>query len=75
VRRRGRKINTLGPGDFMGEMALIARAPRNATLTTTSDTSLLASTERQFWELLEQVPEMQMSVIMALGERLHSLAV
>jgi len=25
VRRKGRKIDTLGPGDFIGEMALISR--------------------------------------------------
>jgi CRP-like cAMP-binding protein len=75
VRRKGRKINTLGPGDFMGEMALISRTPRNATVTTTSDTSLLALTEAQFWRLLEETPEMQTRVIKALGDRLQSLAV
>jgi CRP/FNR family transcriptional regulator, cyclic AMP receptor protein len=73
VRRKGRKINTLGPGDFIGEMALISGAPRNATVTTTRDSSLLAVTDRQFWELLERTPSMQMSVIRALGERLQSL--
>jgi CRP-like cAMP-binding protein len=75
VSRQGHKINVLGPGDFIGEMALISGAPRNATVTTTRDSSLLVVTERQFWELLEQTPGMQMSVIKALGERLQSLAV
>jgi CRP-like cAMP-binding protein len=62
VKRKGRKINSLGPGDFIGEMALISGAPRIVT-------------ERQFWELLERTPKMQTSVIKALGERLQSLAV
>jgi CRP-like cAMP-binding protein len=75
VSRQGHKINALGPGDFIGEMALISGAPRNATVTTTRDSSLLVVTERQFWDLLEQTPGMQMSVIKALGERLRSLAV
>jgi CRP/FNR family cyclic AMP-dependent transcriptional regulator len=75
VRRKGRKINSLGPGDFIGEMALISGAPRNATVSTTRDSSLLVVTERQFWELLERTPRMQTSVIKALGERLQSLAV
>jgi CRP-like cAMP-binding protein len=56
-------------------MALISGAPRNATVTTTRPSSLLVVTERQFWDLLEQTPGMQMSVIKALGERLQSLAV
>jgi CRP-like cAMP-binding protein len=75
VSRQGHKINALGPGDFIGEMALISGAPRNATVTTTRPSSLLVVTERQFWDLLEQTPGMQMSVIKALGERLQSLAV
>jgi CRP-like cAMP-binding protein len=75
VSRKNRKINVLGPGDFIGEMALISGAPRNATVTTTRHSSLLVVTERQFWELLERTPGMQMSVIKALGERLQSLAV
>jgi CRP-like cAMP-binding protein len=75
VRRKGRKINELGPGDFIGEMALIAAAPRNATVTTTQDSWLLVVTERQFWELLEQSPQLKTSVIKAMGERLQSLNV
>jgi CRP/FNR family cyclic AMP-dependent transcriptional regulator len=73
VRRKGRKINALGPGDFVGEMALITGSPRNATVTTTGDTWLLAITRGQFWKLLEQSPTLQASVIKALGERLQSL--
>ena len=73
VRRKGRRITTLGAGDFTGELALISRAPRNATVTTTQDTSLLVVTERQFWDLLERAPDMQTSVIRAMGERLHAL--
>ena len=49
VRRKGRKIDTLAPGDFIGEMALITGGmPRNATVRTTTDTSLLAVTGARF---------------------------
>ena len=75
VRRKGRKIDTLGPGDFIGEMALISGGPRNATVLTTSDASLLVVTARQFWTLLEDAPEIQSSVLKALGERLQTVAV
>jgi len=75
VRRKGRKINTLGPGDFIGEMALISGGPRVATVTTTTGASLLVLSSRGFWELLERVPGIQMSLIKALGARLQAIAV
>ena len=75
VRRKGRKINTLGPGDFIGEVALITGAPRSATATTMQDSSLLVVTDRQFWELIGRTPGMQARVIRALGERLQSINV
>ena len=56
VRRKGRKINELGAGGFIGEMALISKAPRNATVTTSQDSSLLVVSDRAFWGLLERVP-------------------
>jgi CRP-like cAMP-binding protein len=71
VERNGRKINELGAGDFVGEMALISGAPRNATVTTTQPTTLLAVTDRAFWGLLERAPDLQTSVIKAMGERLQ----
>jgi CRP/FNR family transcriptional regulator, cyclic AMP receptor protein len=73
VRRKGRKIATIGPGDFIGEMALISGGPRNATVKTTSDTSLLVVTDREFWRLLDEAPEMQKSMLKALGARLQPL--
>ena len=33
VRRKGRKMATLGPGSFVGEMALLSKIPRVATVT------------------------------------------
>lgn len=75
VRRKGRKINQLGAGDFIGEMALISGSPRSATVTTTEDSSLLVVTGREFWALLDRAPDLQKSVIKAMGERLQPLAV
>ena len=75
VRRKGRKLNELGAGDFVGEMALISGAPRNATVTASQDSSLLVVTDRRFWDLLDRAPEMQKSVIKAMGERLQALDV
>ena len=75
VRRAGRRIDTIGPGDFFGEIALLSGGPRNATVRAASEALLLVVTSRQFWALLEQAPEIQRSVIRALGERLQPGAV
>jgi len=71
VRREGRKIDTIGPGDFIGEMSLLTGAPRNASVKTTSPTTLLAVTDRAFWGLLDQSPDIQRSILKAVAERLH----
>src|SRR5581483_11215674 len=46
VKRNGRRIARLGPGDFLGEIALISGAPRTATVTTTSAGRILVLTDR-----------------------------
>ncbi len=75
VTRNGRTVDTIGPGDFIGEIALIVGGPRNATVSTTTDTSLLVLTARQFWTLLEDAPQIQGSVLKALGQRLQPLQI
>ena len=75
VRRRGRRIATLGSGDFFGEMALLAHGPRSATVTSTRPTELLVVTPSAFHALLDRLPSLQSRVLMALAQRLHANAV
>jgi CRP/FNR family transcriptional regulator, cyclic AMP receptor protein len=70
VIRRGRKINTLGSGDFLGEIALISRGPRTATVRTTVPTHALVITASAFRGLLRRMPSIQSKVLQALAERL-----
>jgi CRP-like cAMP-binding protein len=70
VVRRGRKINTLRSGDFLGEIALISRGPRTATVRTTVPTHALVITASAFRGLLRRMPSIQIKVLQALAERL-----
>ena len=70
VRRKGRRINVLGAGDFFGEIALIAHTPRTATVTSTTDVELLVITAQSFRTLLDHQPAIANKVLAALAERL-----
>jgi CRP-like cAMP-binding protein len=70
VAKNGKQINRLGNGDFFGEIALVSRSPRTATVTATSPVHALVITDRAFRQLLEDSPEIQRKVLEALAERL-----
>jgi CRP/FNR family transcriptional regulator, cyclic AMP receptor protein len=70
VRQGSRKVNTLGPGDFFGEIALVSRSPRTATVTTTTPARLLVITATSFKTLLNHQPKIQLRVLEALADRL-----
>jgi CRP/FNR family cyclic AMP-dependent transcriptional regulator len=70
VRRKGRKIATLGSGDFLGEIALVTARPRTATVTTTAPSQLLVITERDFRDLMRRTPSITFKVLEAVSARL-----
>jgi len=70
VEKDGKKVNSLSAGDFFGEIALVHHGPRTATVTATSPVRALVITERNFKRLLEEQPEIQRKVMVALAERL-----
>jgi len=69
VTRGGEKINTMKEGDFFGEIALVTKMPRTATVTATSDVDVLVITERAFDTLLKNSPTIGRGVAEALAER------
>ena len=70
VQKNGQRINMLGDGDFFGEIALVTKQPRTATVTTTKPTRALVITERDFLALLKRSPEVGQGIVHAMGERL-----
>lgn len=75
VTKDGRRVNMLGAGDFLGEIALLSGGPRTATVTTISDADLLVLSSRSFARLTKEVPSLQASVVQALSERLAADAI
>jgi CRP/FNR family cyclic AMP-dependent transcriptional regulator len=65
----GETVRTLGPGDFAGEIALIAHAPRTASVRATSPVRTLVIPGRKFRALLGRQPDVQLAVLAAVAER------
>jgi len=70
VKKNSRKVNTLGPGDFFGEIALVSHAPRTATVIATSPVRALVITDRSFRRLLDDSPQVKTKVMEAMAMRL-----
>lgn len=73
IDRGGRTINTIGAGDFLGEIALLDAGPRTATATTESPCQLLSMTHQRFHDLLESSTPIRTAVLEAVGQRLRAL--
>jgi CRP/FNR family transcriptional regulator, cyclic AMP receptor protein len=71
VRRGGRKVALLGPGDYFGELALLDRGPRSATVVADTDMILLNMSQREFYGLLEDVPPLARKLLAAMASRLR----
>lgn len=71
VRRKGRKVATLGPGAYFGEMALLDRGPRTATITTDEDSELVVIGQREFLGVLDQVPAVAYKLLVGMASRLR----
>jgi CRP/FNR family transcriptional regulator, cyclic AMP receptor protein len=73
VIRRGRKINSVAGGDFVGEIALVSDVPRTATVRTTEPTQAIVVSRRDFRALMQRVPSIQMKVLEALAARVPAV--
>ena len=73
IERGGRSINTIGAGDFLGEIALLDGGPRTASATTESSCRLLSLTHQRFHELLDTSPSVRTAVLEAVGQRMRAL--
>ncbi len=73
VERDGARINTLGPGDFFGEIALIDGGTRTATITTEEPSRLVVLGHREFHAMMDEFPEVASQILATLAHRIRSL--
>jgi CRP-like cAMP-binding protein len=73
VTRDGERIAGLGPGDFLGEMGIVSKATRNATVTTTTDSRVIVMTEQDFRAMSRSNPDIASRIQAAVEERCRSL--
>lgn len=70
----GREIGVIGPGECVGEMALLDTAPRTATVTATTDMEVFVLEPRSFGDLLDRHPSVAKRMLAAMARRLRAVS-
>ena len=71
VERGGRTIATLTPGQYFGELSLLDRGPRSATVVASTEMDLLVLGQREFSGLLDEVPGLAHKLLAAMAAKLR----
>jgi len=66
----GAEVRTFGPGDYFGEIALIADVDRTATITAESDLRCFGMTSWDFRPLVESNASIAWNMLQVMAERL-----
>jgi len=70
VTRGGQKVATLGPGDVVGELALLQHRPRNATVTSETAVDMLVIDSGAMDALLDDIPGLAKRLLKVVAARL-----
>ncbi len=73
VRKGSKVVASVGPGDVIGEMAVLANLPRNATITADTDMTVEVLDRRELVALLEEMPKLTMKIMIAAIKHAHEL--
>ena len=70
VRRNGRKVAEVGPGDILGEISILSGAPRNADVVASTDMTVEVLNPREFHALLDENATITRKILTAAVKRL-----
>jgi CRP-like cAMP-binding protein len=74
VRKNGRAVARLGPGDFFGEMALFDDRVRSADVVALEPTRLVVLSRWEFWGFATDHPEVLRTILQEMSRRLQETA-
>lgn len=71
VKRGKKEIVKLGPGQYFGELALLDRGPRSASVVAKDDMELLVLGQREFAGVIDEVPTLAHKLLTSMARRLR----
>jgi CRP-like cAMP-binding protein len=71
VKRGKKEIAKLGPGQYFGELALLDRGPRSASVIAASDMDVLVLGQREFAGVIDEVPTLAHKLLTTMANRLR----
>jgi CRP-like cAMP-binding protein len=74
VVRDGNVVARLGPGEFFGELSVLDRMPRNATVAAEVPTSCLALASWDFEKVLLEEPALTLAILRGVAQRLREVS-
>jgi CRP/FNR family transcriptional regulator, cyclic AMP receptor protein len=72
VSRRGRTVGRVGPGDFFGEIAVLDRGPRTASVVAETPVRCWALHREELRDLIKAEPTLGWALLESLASRLRS---
>ena len=73
VVRDGGVVARLGPGEFFGELSVLDRMPRNATVSAEQPTTCLALASWDFERILMEQPALTLAILRGVATRLRAV--
>ncbi len=70
---RGKVVETMGPGDVFGEMALVEELPRAAAAVVRADAKLVRIDKKRFLFLVQQNPFFALQLMTIMADRLRRM--
>jgi CRP/FNR family transcriptional regulator, cyclic AMP receptor protein len=73
IEKGGAMVRMMGPGEWLGDIALITEGPRTATATTETPSRLLVLNHGAFHQLMDKYPSIRLCVLDAMANRIRDL--